>query len=124
MTIDVADDAVIHRIGGAAVANLRLKPAERGLNPPGFSITIGGTAEEAAAEIRALFPTSRKWASTSGTVASATAGVIRAAGFDVVRTPSVAQPDHGRIIHPAGVAGFTDASLTRLAAALIVTTGC
>jgi hypothetical protein len=124
VTIPVADDAVIHRIGGAGVPNLRLKPAERGLSPPGFSISIGGTADEAAAEIRALFPTSRKWALTAGTVASATAGAIRAAGFDVVRAPSAAQPDHGRIIHPAGVAGFTDANLTRLAAALVETTGC
>ena len=45
------------------------------------------------------------------------------AGFGVVATPSVALPNHHRVTHPDGAAGFTDANLARLAEAFQTTTG-
>src|SRR5438552_2929921 len=46
----------IHRIGGGNVANLRLKPAEKGLAPPGISVLRAMTPGAAASQIRASFP--------------------------------------------------------------------
>lgn len=119
----LADDVIVHRVGGAAVANLGLKPAEQRLAPPGISLQIGGTPCEAADRIRAVYRTSRKWASALE-VGTATVGVIRAAGFDVIADPTPNFPYHARLIHPLGVPGFDDANLTRLASVFTTTEDC
>src|SRR5205823_3496363 len=41
-------ETVVHRIGGGAIENLRLKPAEKALSPPGISALSGSSAEGAA----------------------------------------------------------------------------
>jgi anthranilate phosphoribosyltransferase len=56
--IRVPDDVLIHRVGGGAVANLELKPAESRLTPPGISTLQGGTPAEAAEIMRQR---SRAW---------------------------------------------------------------
>jgi len=57
------------------------------------------------------------------TIDSASEEAIRAAGFDMIPSPSTALPNHHRIIHPEGVAGFSDENLARLAEAFANTTG-
>jgi hypothetical protein len=47
-------------------------------------------------------------------VGSATEDGIRGAGFDVIPNPTTKFPNHHRIIHPQGVAGFIDENLARL----------
>jgi hypothetical protein len=56
-------------------------------------------------------------------IGSASEEAIRATGFDIIPTPSAALPNHHRIIHPQGVAGFNDANLAGLAEAFVNTTG-
>lgn len=119
----LADDLTVHRVGGAAVADLRLNPQDAGAIPPGISVLIGGTPEEAADQMRTTFP-GRRWRARSATVGSAVVAAIRSAGFDVIAAASTKLPNHGRIVHPAGIAGFTDANLAALSAAMNVTTGC
>ena len=53
--MSVSGDDVAHRIGGADASNLTLKPAEERLDPPGISVLIGGTPEQAAADFRRVF---------------------------------------------------------------------
>jgi hypothetical protein len=110
----------LHRIGGGTVENLRLKPAEEKLNPPGISILRFPTPAGAAAAIRAAFPRAPGLHALAGTI---TDEAVRTAGFDVIPDPSTRLPTHHRLIHPDGVAGFTDANLARLAAASANTTG-
>jgi hypothetical protein len=57
-------------------------------------------------------------------VGTATAAAIRAAGFEVLPDPTARLPNHGRLVHPGGLAGFTDENLARLAQAFQNTTGC
>ena len=57
MIIPLPDDAVVHRIGGADVPNLRLSPLDAAQTPPGISVLIGGTPQDAAAQIRGAFKT-------------------------------------------------------------------
>ena len=109
----------IHRIGGGSVENLRLKPAEEQLNPPGISVLKGGTPSDAAEQMKTAFPGARKLHALARTVGSATEESIQAAGFEVFRDPTCRLPNHHRIIHPDGVAVFVDANLTRLSAAFI-----
>ena len=123
MTMALADDVIVHRVGGADPADLRLTPQDAGASPPGLSVLIGGTPHEAADQMRTAFP-GRRWRAVASTVGSATAAAIRAAGFDVIAAPSSKLPNHGRIVHPAGVAGFSDVNLAALSAAFLVTTGC
>ena len=47
-------------------------------------------------------------------VGTTTARQIRAAGFDVIMDPTPRFPQHARLIHPQGVAGFTAQNLQRL----------
>jgi hypothetical protein len=124
VTIPLADDVVVHRVGGATVASLQPTVVDLAAIPPGLSVLLGGTPHEAADEMRRAYPNSRKWQRLAGTVASTTAGQIRAAGFDVIPVPTGNLPSHGRIVHPDGVAGFTDANLARLATVFVLTTGC
>ena len=120
----IAPDVVVHRVGGGSVANLRPSPLDLQETPPGISALLGGTPQEAAGQMRRAFPGSRKWRQTAGTVASTTAEALRQAGFEVIPDPTSRFPNHARLIHPAGVAGFTDANLGTLAKVFQETTGC
>jgi hypothetical protein len=113
----------IHRIGGSSVENLRLKPKEAALNPPGISVLKSPTPGEAAAQIRGAFPTATSIHEAAKTVGSSTEEKIRAAGFEVIPNPSRKLPNHHRIIHPDGAAGFTDENLKKLSEAFTETTG-
>ncbi|MGH8065005.1 MAG: hypothetical protein ACRERE_07135 [Candidatus Entotheonellia bacterium] len=115
---------VVHRVGGGSVANLRLSPLDAQQTPPGISVLLGGTPQEAATQLRRAFPRSRKWRQGTHTVGTTTAAAIREAGFDIVPDPTARFPNHGRLIHPKGVAGFTDENLQTLAATFRNTTGC
>ena len=121
---DIASDVVVHRVGGAAVENLRLSALEKTLTPPGISVLLGGTPEDAANQMRAAFPRSKKWNRSGHTVGTSTAAAIRAAGFEIVPDATDRFPNHARLIHAEGVAGFSDHNLTRLAAAFGNTKGC
>jgi hypothetical protein len=107
----VSADAAVHRIGGARVENLRLKPQERILEPPGISVLLGGTPREAAERVQQAFPHAAGLQRAARIVGSATAASIRRASFDVIALPTRHLPSHGRLTHPRGAAGFSDANL-------------
>jgi hypothetical protein len=113
----------LHRIGGGTLENLRLKPAEAALEPPGISVLKNPTPGEAAAQMRAAFPKAPGLHKTAKTVGSTSDEAIRSAGFDVIANPTRKLPNHYRIIHPEGAAGFTDENLTKLASVFTNTTG-
>lgn len=123
MALSAAGTRDIHRIGGASIENLRLKPREATLNPPGISVIKAPTPGAAAQEMRAGLPKAKNLHEQAKTIGSASEEAIRAAGFDVIPTRSAALPNHHRITHPQGVAGFNDANLARLAEAFVNTTG-
>jgi len=106
----------IHRIGGASIENLRLKPREQTLRVPGISVLKAASPLEAARQVRSAFPRARKLHEAAKIVGSTTVELVRSVGFDVFPFPSVALPNHCRIIHPEGTDGFTDENLVRLAA--------
>ncbi|MDR3633930.1 MAG: hypothetical protein P4L84_09005 [Isosphaeraceae bacterium] len=107
----------IHRIGGGGVENLRLKPAEEKLDPPGISVLKRATPAEVAAEVRAAFPGATKLHEAASTIGTTTEESIRLAGFEIIADPTRRFPNHHRIIHREGVAGFTEENLRRLSAA-------
>ena len=111
--VKLPDDVAIHRIGGGFASNLILKPSEAALDPPGISTLSGGIPAEAAAAMRRHFP--RMTPKGRTTVGTTTAGRIRQAGFDVIMNPTPRFPQHARLTHPAGVAGFTQQNLEELA---------
>lgn len=114
----LAPNAVLHRLGGGVVASLRLKPREAHLPQPGISVFLGGTAAEAAIRMRAAFPDPGRWPrmwAESQVVGTATVAEVRAAGFEVIASPSRHFANHGKLIHPDGAAGFNDVNLERLA---------
>jgi hypothetical protein len=114
----IAADTVVHRIGGKDIANLRLKPREQTLQPPDISMLAGVTPAEAAEQMRQAFPDPVKFArirESCRVVGSATVAVIQASGFEVRSEPSAKFPNHARLTHPNGVAGFSDANLAQLA---------
>jgi hypothetical protein len=121
---DISPETVVHHVGGASVANLRLSPLDAQQTPPGISVLLGDTPQEAAAQLRWAFPRSRKWRQSAHTVGTTTAAAIREAGFDIVPDPTARFPNHARLIHPRGVMGFTDENLQTLAATFRNTTGC
>ncbi len=123
VAIGSAGQGDIHRIRGGSVENFRLKPKEAMLTPPGISVLKTPTPAEAAAEMRAAYPAATGLYAAAGTVGSSTTEAIRNAGFDVMPTPSRRLPNHYRLIHPDGAAGFTDENLERLAQAFTNTTG-
>jgi hypothetical protein len=119
-----AAEFLYHRIGGGEVENLRLKPTEAKLKPPGFSVLMAATAAEAAAQMRAAYPKQARLIAATGTIGSTTAELISGAGFDLLSVPSKAFPNnHFRVIHPEGLAGFTDENLLRLSTVFTNTTG-
>jgi predicted pyridoxine 5'-phosphate oxidase superfamily flavin-nucleotide-binding protein len=69
------------------------------------------------------FPVANALHAAAQVVASTTVDKIRQAGFDVFPNPTRKLPQHYRLIHPDGVAGFTDATLLRLSAVLSETPG-
>jgi hypothetical protein len=113
----------MHRIGGRSVENLRLKPREATLNPPGISLLHAPSPEEAARQMREAFPAATALHDAAHVIASTTVDMIRQAGFDVVPNPTKKLPQHYRLIHPEGVAGFTDINLHRLSAVFHETSG-
>ena len=121
---DVAPETVVHRVGGGNAVNLRLSPIDAQEDPPGISVLLGGTPREAAAQMRLAFPKSRKWQQASRTVGTATAAAIRSAGFDVLPDPTPRFPNHARLVSPAGLSGFTDEELEKLARVFQDTEGC
>lgn len=121
---DIVSEVVVHRVGGAAIENLRLSALEKTLTPPGISMLLGGTPEDAANQMRAAFPRSKKWNRPGHTVATSTAANIRAAGFEIVPDATDRFPNHARLIHADSAAGFSDHNLAQLAAAFRNTTGC
>jgi hypothetical protein len=74
--------------------------------------------------MRHAFPGSRKWRETAHIIGTTTAAAIREAGFDIVPDPTTRFPNHARLIHPQGVAGFTDENVITLAATFHDTVGC
>jgi hypothetical protein len=121
----VAETAVgdMHRIGGSRVDNLRLKPREAILNPPGISLLRAPSPTEAARQIREAFPSADALHEAVQVIGSTTVDNIRQAGFDVLPHPTKKLPNHYRLIHAEGVAGFIDANLARLSAVFTETSG-
>lgn len=116
-SVVTSPETAVHRIGGGRVANLQLKPRERTLTPPGLSVLLGGPPGQAAGQMRQAFPDPHKFArirEQAQTVGSTMVALIAQAGFGLVADPSDKFPNHARIIHPDGVAGFTDVNLERL----------
>jgi hypothetical protein len=112
----MSPDTIVHRIGPASVAGFTPKPAELALTPPGVSMLLGGTPDDAIAAMRAVYPRSKKW-QAAATVSSASLSAIQAAGFEVIADSTPNFANHGRLTHPLGAAGFTDANLAALATA-------
>jgi hypothetical protein len=121
----VAGTAVgdMHRIGGSSVDNLWLKPREATLNPPGISLLHAPSPGEAARQIREAFPVADGLHEAAHVIGSTTVDKIRGVGFDVIPNPTKKLPNHYRLIHPDGVAGFSNENLTRLSAVFTETSG-
>lgn len=119
---ELAGDRDIHRIGGASIENLRLKPQELTLDVPGISVLRCATPGEAAHQMRVAFPKARRLHEAARTVGSSNEAMIRSAGFDIMPAPSRTLPNHFRIIHPDGAAGFSDENLALLAAVFLNST--
>lgn len=81
------------------------------------------TPADAAREMRTGLPRAKALHEQAKTIGTASEEAIRGAGFDVIPTPSTALPNHHRIIHPEGAAGFNDENLARLAEVFTNTTG-
>lgn len=117
--ISIPGEEVVHRIGGGDASNLILKRAEEKLNPPGISVLIGGTPEQAAADMRRVFGPRSTLGKLARVVGTAEIKAIGAIGFDVIAKPTANFPNHGRLIHPCGIAGFTPECLARLATVFV-----
>jgi hypothetical protein len=113
----------MHRIGGGSVENLRLKARETTLNPPGISLLRAPSPEEAARQMRETFPAAEGLHEAAQVIGSTTVENICQAGFDVLPNPTKKLPNHYRLIHPEGVAGFHDVNLARLSAVFTETSG-
>jgi len=111
------EGTTVHRIGGGSPDNLQLKPQERRLNPPGISTLSGGSAQEAAQDMRTAFPRATGLHRASEITGSTNVDAIRAAGFDVIHDPTRNFPNHARLIHPDGEDGFNEENLKKLAKA-------
>ncbi|MBD2182466.1 hypothetical protein H6S82_20485 [Planktothrix sp. FACHB-1355] len=107
-------DRDINRIGGGSPDNLKLKPAEQKLNPPGISVLKGGSPAEAAQQMKKAFPNAAGLHEAAKVVGSTNEALIRSAGFDIMPAPTKKFPNHHRITHPNGGKGFNDENLSRL----------
>jgi hypothetical protein len=121
--VSEASSGDLHRIGGGSVENLRLKPQEATLTPPGISLLQAPSPGEAAHQIQEAFPAADRLHEAARVVGSTTVDNIRSAGFDVMPNPTRKLPNHYRLIHPEGARGFNDANLTRLSAVFTDTSG-
>ncbi|MEZ4729357.1 MAG: hypothetical protein R3E79_19680 [Caldilineaceae bacterium] len=115
--IEATSDTAVYRVSGGYKENLQLSQIEKELTPFGISVLLGDTPQAAALQMRNAFPRSRKWMTSAHQIGTATVQTIRNAGFDVILDPTTRFPNHARLIHPAGLAGFTDENLERLAQA-------
>ena len=113
----------MHRIGGSSVENLRLKPREAMLNPPGISLLQAPSPEEAARQMREAFPAADGLHEAAQVIGSTTADKIRSAGFDVIPNPTRNLLNHYRLIHPDSVSGFNEENLVRLSVVFTETSG-
>jgi hypothetical protein len=113
----------MHRIGGSSVENLRLKPRETTLHPPGISLLHTPSPQEAVRQIQEAFPAADELHTAAQVIGSTTVEKIRSVGFDIIPNPTKRLPNHYRLIHPDGVAGFNDENLARLSAVFTETSG-
>ena len=107
-------DILVNRIGGGSVENLRLKEAEKKLTPPGISVLLAVPPEVAAEQMRGQFPKATGLINASQVTGVSSLDAVRSAGFDVMPDSTARFPNHGRLISPQGVAGFSDTNLQRL----------
>jgi hypothetical protein len=121
----VAGTAVedMHRLGGSRVDNPRLKPREATLKsaryfPLARSFAWGGRTSDTGG-----VPAAEGLHAAAQVIGSTTADKIRGVGFDVMPNPAKKLPNHYRLIHPDGVAGFSDENLARLSAVFTETSG-
>jgi len=98
------------------------KPKEAKLSPPGISVLKTPSPGEAATEMRTAYPDATGLYEAAKTVGSSTLQAIRSLSFDVIPTPSKRLPNHHRLIHPDGAAGFSDEKLQKLSEAFTDTT--
>jgi hypothetical protein len=63
----------MHCIGGSSVENLRVKPREAMLNPPGISLLQAPAPEEAARQMREAFPAADELHEATQVIGSTTA---------------------------------------------------
>jgi hypothetical protein len=113
----------LHRIGGGSIENLRLKPREMKLHPPGISVLKAPTACLAAMQMKEVFPQAKALHEQARLIGTTTVEKIRSAGFDVIAKPTRLLANHHRIIHPEGVIGFNDDNLKRLSEVFTNTSG-
>jgi len=78
---------------------------------------------EAARQIRDAFPDAEELHEAARVVGSTTVEQIRAPGFDIIANPTRKLPNHYRLIHADGAAGFTEPNLLRLSRAFSDTAG-
>ena len=123
MSTTLDPDTPVHRIGGSEVENLRLNEKEETLEPPGISVLIGGSPQDATDQMRRAFPVATRLHALASTVGSTTPKLIRAAGFDIIEDATRKFPNHGRVTHPEGTGGFDDANLAVLSDAFTDTYG-
>lgn len=121
---DIAPETAVHRVGGGNVENLRLSALELELDPPGISLLLDGTPQEAASQMKQAFPRSKKWNQAAATVGTASVAAVRQMGFDIEPDPTSRFPNHARLIHPDGAAGFSEANLEGLERVFSDTAGC
>jgi hypothetical protein len=93
------------------------------LNPPGISLLQAPSPGEAARQMREAFPAADGLHEAVQVIGSTTADKIRSTGFDVIPNPTRKIPNHYRLVHPDGVAGFNDENLARLSAVFTETSG-
>jgi RHS repeat-associated protein len=111
---NLGPDTLVNRIGGAHVENLRLKPQEQALSPPGISVLLATSAKDAAQQMKNAFPKATGLHEQARTVGGSSIAKVRRAGFDVLPDPTKRFPNHGRLVHPDGTSGFNDENLQKL----------
>ncbi|SEK17355.1 RHS repeat-associated core domain-containing protein [Variovorax sp. OK212] len=78
----------VNRIGGNSVENLRLKPVEAILSPPGISTLHSCCPCQASSQMKEAYPKATGLQELADTVATGNAEAIRGAEFDVIEDPS------------------------------------
>ena len=120
--VALAGGTAVHRLGGKALENFRLQPKEKNLNPPGISVHLGSEPVATVKQMLRIYNDPKRFSrihALAERVASSTVDQVRAVGFDVIPDPSTNFPNHGRLVHPRGIAGFDDVSLQQLASAFV-----